>query len=213
MDIVVGVNAIVTHNLPANGSKDLFKFLMVGWFVSRTLYTNRQILVLLLTIAVSVLLPLIYLFYSCPDGGRCFELNSVGHINHTAIFLVSVYATLLPLFILRYDKINHIVNKILGLTLLFLAYSIILTASRAAFGLLIITTLLTIFYSIVFYKNLIYSLFSIILISILSTTVIYSNPEVIKKFQNMDAPITGGEGRQKIRNFSYYAYKTNPFLL
>ena len=143
LDIIVGLNAIIFHDMPANGSKDLLKFLIFGWIISRSFYVDKQVALLLLAVLLSVLVPSILLIFSCPNGGACIELNSAGHVNHTAIFLVSVYAILLPFLYLKFSRIKPIYRVLCIITLIVLAYVITMSMSRASFGLLVIINMLT----------------------------------------------------------------------
>ena len=55
VDIAVGINTIIVHDQPANGSKDIIRFVLVGWAISRAGFTTQQMIHLSL---VAIFLPL-----------------------------------------------------------------------------------------------------------------------------------------------------------
>ena len=57
-DIIVGINAIVVHSQPASGSKDIIKFVLVGWAISRSSFTSQQVLILCITAIIFTIIPL-----------------------------------------------------------------------------------------------------------------------------------------------------------
>jgi len=61
------------------------------------------------------------------------------------------------------------------------------------------------------YKNKLLILFSTIILISGSLILFFSPPQIINKFQH-GSSLTGDSARQKIRNFSYYAFKSNPVL-
>ena len=86
--------------------------------------------------------------YSNCNGGSCIELNSVGHVNHTAIYLLIVYIISLSLLIFNFKNTNNFQRTVLITTSLILIYVVVDTHSRAASGLLAIITLMAMLYSI-----------------------------------------------------------------
>lgn len=209
--IIIGINGIITHDMPANGSKDIIKFVLVGWAVSRSRLNTKQIIILCMTAIIFSVIPLGYSYLDCP-GGVCVELNSVGHVNHTAIYLLIAYVLSLSLLVLNYKNINNTLRLVLTITTIILAYVVIDTHSRSASSVLILFTLMLMLYAIYHYKNWYISIIAILLLVFASTILIYSPPSILyKKFQ-VGTSLLGDSPRQKIRNFSYYAFKSNPIL-
>ena len=209
-DIAVGINAIIAHNQPASGSRDIIKFVLVGWAISRSGFTIRQIISLCVIAIIFATIPLAYSYLNC-NGGVCVELNSVGHVNHTAIYLLIVYIISLSLLIFNFKNISNYLKVVLIATTGILAYVVIDTHSRAATGLLVIITLMAMLYSIYYYRNWYSLIISILLISLASVVLVYSPPAVVNKFIN-GSTLTGDSPRQKIRNFAYYVFKIDPIL-
>jgi len=209
-DIVIGVNAVMVHDQPANGSKDIIKFVLLGWVVSRSEFSTIQMTSLSVIAIIFAVIPLGYSYLNC-NGGTCIELNSVGHVNHTAIYLSIVYTLSLSLLVFSFKNISNYLRVALIITTGILAYVVIDTNSRAASGLISIITLMAMLYSIYHYRNWYSLITSILLISLASTILIYNPPSVVHKFIH-GSSLTGDSARHKIRNFSYYVFKIDPIL-
>lgn len=209
-DIAVGINAVMVHDQPANGSKDIIKFVLVGWAISRAGFTVRQMIHLCVIAIIFTVLPLGYSYLNC-DGGSCVELNSVGHVNHTAIYLLITYVISLSLLVFNFKNIGNFLRAMLIATTVILAYVVIDTHSRAASGLLAAITLMAMLYSIYLYKNWCSLIISALLIALVSSIFVYDPPQVFNKFIN-GSSLVGDSPRQKIRNFAYYVFKMDPVL-
>ncbi len=209
-DIIVGINAVVTHNMPAKGSADLIRFILVGWAISRSRFTMQQIIVLCVTAIVFSVVPLLYSYWNC-NGGSCVELNSVGHVNHTAIYLSIVYAVSLSLLVFNFQTLGNLLKIVLAIAIVILAYVIVDTNSRAASGLFLIVSLMAMAYAVYYYQNQYSIVISISSLMLLSAVLFYNPPPVVNKFIK-GSPLIGSSIRQGIRNFSYYAFKANPIL-
>lgn len=209
-DIIVGINAIVAHSQPASGSKDIIKFVLVGWAISRSGFGVSQIVNLSVTVIIFAVIPLAYSYLNC-NGGTCVELNSVGHVNHTAIYLLIIYTISVSLLVFNFKNIGNFLRTILIFTSIVLAYVVIDTHSRAASGFVAIITLMAMLYSIYHYRNWCSLIVSVLLVSLVSVILVYDPPAVVNKFVN-GSTLTGDSPRQKIRNFAYYVFKIDPIL-
>ena len=209
-DIIVGINAVVVHGQPASGSKDIIKFVLVGWAVSRSGFGISQIVNLSVTAIIFATIPLAYSYLNC-NGGTCVELNSVGHVNHTAIYLLIIYTISLSLLVFNFKNIGNFLRTVLITTSAILLYTVIDTHSRSASGFAAIITLMAMLYSIYHYRNWCSLIISVLLLSLATTIVVYEPPSVINKFIN-GSSLVGDSVRQKIRNFAYYVYKIDPIL-
>jgi len=209
-DIIVGINAVVVHSQPASGSKDIIKFVLVGWAISRAGFTIRQMIHLCVIAIIFSVLPLAYSYLDC-NGGACVELNSVGHVNHTAIYLLIIYVISLSLLIFNFRNIGNLLRTVLIFTSIVLAYVVVDTHSRAASGLLAVVTLMAMVSSIYYYRNWCSLIISVLLLSLASVVLVYNPPSVINKFINSPG-LVGDSQRQKIRNFAYYVFKIDPVL-
>ena len=207
-DVVVGVNAIIAHELPANGSKDIIKFILVGWAVSRSSFDTRQMIFLIVTAVIFSIIPLVE---SYTNGKHYIELNSVGHVNHTAIYLLTAYILSISLIIFNFSNMSNAQRFVLTISTIILAYVVVDTNSRAASGMLVMFSLMLLLYAIYYYKNNIVTMAIIMLISLTALLVANNPPQVVNKFIN-GTNLIGDSPREKIRAHSYYVFRISPVL-
>ena len=151
-DIFVSINAIITHQLSGEGVRDIIRFVLIAWVLSRTNFSKERLTQSALVAVVAVIVALIHSYYA--GHGRWPELYSVGHINHTAIYLVITYAISLALLLFNFNNLNSYQKITLIVTTIVLFITTIDTHSRAAFGLLIVITLLDFIYLLIRVKKL-----------------------------------------------------------
>jgi len=223
-DIFVSINAIITHQLPGENLRDIIRFVLIAWVLSRTNFSKERLTQLALVAVVAVIVTLIYSYYA--GRGELEELYSVGHINHTAIYLVITYAISLALLLFNFSNLSSYQKITLVVTTLVLFFTTIDTESRAAFGLLIIINLLYFLYYLISVRksSLVVVVFGVIAcIGILFTqnqTVTFKGIHNITIAFTNTLPISykgqehtlDSKTRNKLREFSYYAFKTNPLL-
>ena len=158
---------------------------------------------------IATVITLAYSYYS--TGGILKELHSVGHINHTATFLAIAYSISLSLLLFDLHSLKNYQKIVLFISTIVLFSATIDTGSRAAFGLIIIITLVDFIYLIIKHRKL--SMFFLLfgLVCCVGVFFIYNPPKALDRILAKDH-ILQDEVRDKIRNFSYYAFKTNPLF-
>jgi O-antigen ligase len=208
-DIAVSINAVITHQLPGENFRDIIRFVLIAWVLSRTNFSRKQISTLALIAVVSTVVTILY-GYSNLVGGR-IELNSVGHINHTAIYLLIAYALSLSLLSFNYNHLANWERLLLSFAMIVLFVATVDTESRATMGFVIIVTLFNMFYFVLHYRKIKFALAAILICTLLATWLAY-NPSVALQRIQANKNILQDVSRDKIRNFSYYAFKTNPIL-
>jgi hypothetical protein len=208
-DASVSINAIITHQLPGSGFRDVFRYVLIAWIISRTYFLKEKINQLTLIVVIATVVTLGYSYYS--TGGMLKELHSVGHINHTAIFLLMTYSIALPLFLFDFHKLARYQRAILLISSIILFLSTIDTNSRASFGILIIITLLNFFFFNIKKKNISLIFLFLTLVLSVGSYFAYNPPKALKRIQNNEH-IFKDNTREKINNFSYYVFKTYPML-
>jgi len=204
-DIAVGINAVIIHDQPANGSKDIIRFVLVGWAISRARFTTKQMVYLTLMAIFFTIIPLAYSYlnYGLP------RLHSVGAINHVAIYILIIYIASLSLLIFNFKGIGNLIRISLILASIILAITVLDTNSRAASGLLVIITLMAIAYAVYLYRSwFVVTISALFLSSVLITSINYP-PMVVDKFIGK---MNGDSARLKIVNFAYYVFKIDPIL-
>tara|TARA_B110000008_G_scaffold262549_1_gene285004 strand:+ start:64 stop:1308 length:1245 start_codon:yes stop_codon:yes gene_type:complete len=208
-DIFVSINAVITHQLPGSNFRDVIRFVLIAWVLSRIYFSKEKLNILALISVVATVITLAYSYYS--TGGTLKELHSVGHINHTAIFLLIAYAISLSLLLFEFNNLKKYQKIILFLTTITLFYATIDTNSRAAFGLINVVTLINFIYLVIrlrkFYFAVIFSGFVFII-----GFIFWNNPPLALERMMEKEHILYDSARVKINNFSYYAFKENPIL-
>lgn len=211
-DLFVSINAIITHELSGSNFTDILRFTLIAWVLSRSFFSKERLIQAAWTAIFATIIALIYGYYA--GGGELRELYSVGHINHTAIFLLITYSLSLALLIFEFSKFNNYQKIILALLTIALFYATVDTESRATFGIIIIITLVNFLYFAyrVRRNNIVYLLFFITFI--IGFSFIFSPPEALKRIKNENylEDIT----RKQINQYSYYVFKyafeKNPLL-
>lgn len=162
------------------GFRVVLTYIMTGWLVSRSAYTKKQIHYLFILIILSTIPPLLWgLFeYLYLHTKIDLQLHSVGHVNHSAIYLTIIFGSTIGLGLALWNKFNSI-SKLLFMPFTGLLYlSLILTRSRAAVGVgfiifVILITLLS--------KNKRSIIYSFSILAIATSLLFLFNAEVIQK--------------------------------
>ena len=208
-DIFVSINAVITHQLNGSNFRDVIRFVLIAWVLSRIYFPKEKLRELALVSVIATLITLAYSYYS--TGGILKELHSVGHINHTATFLAIAYSISLSLLLFNFHNLQKYQKIILFLTTIVLFYATVDTGSRAAFGLIFIISLVDMVCLSVKRGKL--STFFLLLGLVCSVVVffIYNPPKALDRLLAKDS-ILHDVARERINNFSYYAFKTNPLF-
>jgi len=131
------------------GFRTLLTFIGLGWLVSRSRYSEKEFSWIFWLTLLSALPPLFWGFteYFVFNSRDALQLHSVGHVNHSAIYLTMIFGASFGTFLALQDAISFFKKIILAILVLILFFSLIVGMSRAAFGvsLLISSTLLWLF--------------------------------------------------------------------
>jgi len=103
-DIFVSIHAVITHQLSGSSFRDVIRFVLIAWVLSRIYFPKNKLQELALISVFATVITLGYSYYS--TGGTLKELHSVGHINHTAIFLVIAYSISLSLLLFDFHNLQ-----------------------------------------------------------------------------------------------------------
>lgn len=162
------------------GFRVVLTFIMTGWLISRTPFTNKQISYLFILTILSTIPALFwglaeYLYLHTKID---LQLHSVGHVNHSAIYLTIIFGATIGLGLGLWNNFNKTL-KIGFLVFSGILYaSLILTRSRAAVGVGFILAILLVVLLSKNTRNLVYS-FS--LLAIATSLAFFLNAEVIQK--------------------------------
>jgi hypothetical protein len=208
-DIFVSINAVISHQLPGSNFRDIIRFVLIAWVISRIHFSKEKYIKLLIISIIGTLITLSYGYSS--NFFILKELHSVGHINHTAIFLLISYSISLSLLLFGFHNLTKYQKIFLLISTIVLFSVTIDTASRAAFGLIIIVTLVDFIYLLIKLRKLSTFLLFFGVIFCVGSYFTYNPSHVMERIQASEH-IFHDDTRSKIRNFSYYAFKKNPLF-
>ena len=134
------------------GYKILLTAILTGWLFSRAHYTKNQYHNLFKLIVLSTIPPLAWGLYEnlVNHSRETLEIHSVGHVNHSAIYLVMIFGASLGWFLSQFNSIKNEVSlrwKTMLLFILSLLFfiSLIIMESRGAFGVAVLLGLSLLF--------------------------------------------------------------------
>ena len=198
------------------GYKVLLTAILIGWFLSRSDYTKKQYLLFFQLAVLGIFPPLLWGLYEylIIHSKINLQIHSVGHVNHSAIYLTMIFGASLSWFIsyLNSTKRGVIFDWsaiFLGILTLLLFISLIIGQSRGAFGISVILTT-AIICLLIKKKNLkilAVGFFTSILILSMSLT-----PNILKKHMANQANHNVLAFRDRVWNVSFEAARLNPIL-
>ena len=199
------------------GYSVLMTAILSGWFLSRAQYSQENYQGLFKLIILGAIPPLLWglyqylIIHTKPD----LQLHSVGHVNHSAIYLVMIFGASLGWFLSHLSlnkfkfKFSNFYVLALGILSLIFFVSLIIGQSRAAFGVGIILGLLVTYFLGKNTKIKIAGMISIISIAILS--IILQTGVVEKQIANQKANNVLSS-RDKVWNVSLEASRFHPLF-
>jgi O-antigen ligase len=118
------------------GATDVLKYGAVLWLLKRSRYDERALLWILGTVIAATLVTLAWSYWSVyvTKAKAFLELNSVGHVNHSAIYLGIVFGAALSVALAYWEKLGVAGKAALGIVVAALLASVFVTESRAAVG-------------------------------------------------------------------------------
>jgi len=127
-------------------ASDLLRYGSVLWLLKRSRYDERALLWILGTVMTATLIALLWGYwrvYVAKTHGT-LGLNSVGHVNHSAIYMGIVFGAALSLVSAYWGRIRMAGRVTLGLAVAALFVSVFVTESRAAVGAVVLFVLVLI---------------------------------------------------------------------
>ena len=173
------------------GFKVLLTAVLTGWFLSRTQYTKNQYQFLFKLIILSTIPPLLWGLYEflITHSRLTLEIHSVGHVNHSAIYLVMIFGASLAWALSEFNALKEKIqwhSRTLLLTLLSSLFfiSLIIGQSRGAFGIAIILSIMLLFFIAKSKSIKIWGVISVL--SIVLFTIFTRAPIVEKQLTNQE---------------------------
>lgn len=194
-----------------DGANDVLRYASVLWMTKRSEYTPAQLSLLLRTAVGATLIALGWALWSWlgTQQNPALELNSVGHVNHSAIFLAIVFGVALS-SLLASNRRNPIFLSVDIAVVIALGTGVFLSASRGAVLALLLLVLLLGF----FFARRSPWIFAIaLLLSSASLTIAYvTKVEVITKQQANYAADNTLSYRDAIWNTALVAWQKYPWF-
>lgn len=199
------------------GFSVLMTAIITGWFLSRAQYSRENYQGLFKLIILGAIPPLLWglyqylIIHTKPN----LQLHSVGHVNHSAIYLVMIFGASLGWFLSHLNlnkfkfKFSNFYVLALGILSLIFFVSLIIGQSRGAFGAGILLSLLVIYFLGKNNKIRTVGVISIISIVILSTVL--QTGVVEKQIANQKANDVLSS-RDKVWNVSLEASRFHPLF-
>lgn len=118
------------------GANDILRYGSVLWLVKRSRFDERALLWLLGTLIASTLITLAWGYWRVyvAKTNATLGLNSVGHVNHSAIYMAIVFGVALSVALAYWNRMGAAGRAISGVAAAALVASVIVTESRAAVG-------------------------------------------------------------------------------
>ncbi len=194
------------------GLRDPIQYITLFWLIKRSNYEPRQIIQIAvgITVATIIALPTAYWNVYISHTKIFLELNSVGHSNHSAIYMVISFGILLAFTLSFWKEAKTRYRSLASAALLFLGVSIILSQSRAAAGVMFMLIILISFAWWPRSKMLASSL-AALLIAAIAAIVILSPPvlEEQKRYERSNALLST---RIPIWNTAFLAWREYPLF-
>ncbi len=169
------------HHSEWRGGNDILRYGAVLWLIKRSGYGREALAVLLVTLAASTLGALLLGFWDLfvTHSRKALELYSVGHVNHSAIYLTVSYGAMLFLNVAYWRGMGWGGRIAASLVSFLFALSILISASRGAVG---VALLLTLIAGLVWVRRSPYVLAILLALMVTGGGVVYlSKAEIVQK--------------------------------
>jgi O-antigen ligase len=193
------------------GFRVLLTYILTGWLVARAAYSQQQILWLLGFAIVGVIPPLLWGYYEYlwVHTKHDLQIHSVGHVNHSAIYLAIVFGASLSVSLGYWQKAN-LRNRILMVLLpVFLFVGLVVGQSRGALG---VAILLAVLLLLVLNKSFKIKLAGIGLLALALVFTVFMQAGVVKKQEGLEKSDNVLSFRNQVWNVSFEACKFHPIL-
>ncbi len=194
------------------GFRGMLIWIIFGWTLSRSDYNFDEKKYFFIFAIIATLAPLAWglIDFLLSHSKNNLELHSVGHVNHSAIYLCMITGATFALLIdqLHYIKMKNVFIACILSSVLF--SSVVLSQSRGAFGIVILLVLALFLFSKLSIKI---KVTFVGLISIFLIAIIFIKPvEVIKKHITNQADHNVLAYRDSVWRAGFEIAKFNPLL-
>lgn len=197
------------------GYKVFLSAILIGWFLSRAHYSQNQYRIIFLLIVLAIIPPLLWGLYEylVIHSKKSLEIHSVGHVNHSAIYLTMIFGATLGWFISQFNfkKKNEATQwqtSLSGIMSFILFISLIIGQSRGAWGIAILLGVCLLFLAKGMRVRIIGM--AIMMLIIISSMLLESG--IVQKQINNQKSDNVLSSRDKVWNVSIEASRFSPLL-
>ena len=197
------------------GYKVFLTAILTGWFLSRAHYSQNQYRIIFLLIVLAIIPPLLWGLYEylVIHSKKSLEIHSVGHVNHSAIYLTMIFGAALGWFISQFNfkKKNEATQWqtiLIGIMTFILFISLIIGQSRGAFGIAILLGVCLLFLA----KSIKIRIIGIVITILIIISSILLESGIIQKQINNQKSDNVLAYRDKVWNVSIEASRFSPLL-
>ena len=197
------------------GFKVFLTAILTGWFLSRTHYSQNQYRIIFLLIVLAIIPPLLWGLYEylVIHSKKSLEIHSVGHVNHSAIYLTMIFGATLGWFISQFNfkkknKTTQWQTILIGIMSFVLFISLIIGQSRGAFGIAILLGVCLLFLT----NSMKVRIITIVTMLLVITSSMLLESGIIQKQINYQKSNNTLSNRDKVWNVSIEASRFSPLL-
>jgi hypothetical protein len=167
--VLIGSYFAIDVNNSLNGSKSIITATILFLFVRELNLSRQQITTLFLTLFLGLFFSLIWGYYGLYNGANHLQLHSVGHVNHSSIYMLLSFIIALIFITTQYKQLSKVYLGFMAFIILLSLISVFVTGSRATMYSLIGITILFSLYSIKSFgkKATLYSIFALFVVGVL----------------------------------------------
>lgn len=197
------------------GYKVFLTAILTGWFISRTHYSQNQYRIIFLLTILAIIPPLLWGLYEylVIHSKKSLEIHSVGHVNHSAIYLTMIFGATLGWFISQFDfkkkdEVSQWQTILIGMMSFILFISLIIGQSRGAFGIAILLGICLLFLA----NSIKVKIIAIVTMFLVITSSMLLESDIIQKQINNQKSDNVLANRDKVWNVSIEASRFSPLL-
>ena len=199
------------HHAEWKGFNVLVTMIATGWLVSRGQYTKEELSLFFRAVVLGAIPPLGFGLWQLliTHAKTDLQLHSVGHVNHSAIYLVMIFGAALG-WLLSYDRASGTLKRLVlaALSIGFLI-SLIIGQSRGAVGIGFILALIII---LALSRGWLVTSLSIATVILVGTFAVILNAGVVQKQAAYERTNNILSNRDKVWNVSLEAAHFSPVL-
>ena len=197
------------------GFKVFLTAILTGWFLSRAHYSQNQYRIIFFLTVLAIIPPLLWGLYEylVIHSKKSLEIHSVGHVNHSAIYLTMIFGATLGWFISQFNfkkknETTQLKTILIGILSFILFISLIIGQSRGAFGIAILLGVCLLFLA----KSMKVRIISMAIMMLIIISSILLESGIIQKQINNQKSNNTLSYRDKVWNVSLEASRFSPLL-